>query len=302
MSTTTSTINICENLFACNDIPYDKYFELCSFENYINKNLSILQDIQNIVQNLIENRRSGAHTYWMRLVGIMQVLKWMRLLDVSANKERKSLPSPSIAPSLLPSSSSLLSLSLPSSPLLSSFVLGKRQSDANITDFSSKKSYIIPNISYFCPEDIPLQVNNSAINILELAEVHSFEITGQWHLEKVCENGGYHHFYCDFTIKKSDDPSPVAVFELLATSSLLKLDEYFKRVFDYSNQFKPSEVWIIHFSQEDDVVKDPYWPCIRLQKRRLNVIHFWHNKNFTNVWMSARLLDTSSRFCEIIDQ
>ncbi|CAG8595198.1 5617_t:CDS:2, partial [Diversispora eburnea] len=233
----------------------------------------------------------------------------------------------------------------------------KRQSDANIVDFSSKKPCIISDISYFCPdEDVPLQVNGT-MDVLEvvkstvstfdpktitlgsfrsykssnhllvdskqngkvpresmydaemyriltnwLAKVHGYEVTGQWHLKGICEDGGYHHFYCDLTIKKSDDPSPVAVLELLATSSLSKLDEHFERVFDYSDQFKPSEVWVIHFSREDDVVKDPYWPCIRLQERRLNVIHFWYNKNFTNVRMSTRSLDTSGRFCEIIDQ
>ena len=39
-----------------------------------------------------------------------------------------------------------------------------------------------------------------------LAKDHDFEITSQWHLEQICEDGDYHHFYCDLTIKKSDDP------------------------------------------------------------------------------------------------
>ena len=80
-----SNINIRENLSASKVIPYDKYFELCSYENWslqhyviliinnykcskdrahqiffitlenINKNLSISQNIRDVVQNLIKN-------------------------------------------------------------------------------------------------------------------------------------------------------------------------------------------------------------------------------------------------------
>ncbi|RIB00592.1 hypothetical protein C2G38_2233737 [Gigaspora rosea] len=114
-----------------------------------------------------------------------------------------------------------------------------------------------------------------------LAKVHSFDIIGQWHLKKVCEDGGYHHLYCDLTIKKRDDPSPVAVLELLATTSIPELNEHFKR---------------------DDVVKNPYWPCSKQQERGLNVIHFWHDKDFTNVRMSARSRDVTGKFYEIIDE
>ncbi|GBC08712.1 hypothetical protein RclHR1_08330005 [Rhizophagus clarus] len=135
-----------------------------------------------------------------------------------------------------------------------------------------------------------------------LAKVHSFEITGQWHIGKVCDDGIYHHFYCDLTIKKSDDRSPVAVLELLATSSSTTLDEHFERVLNYADKLKPSQVWVIHFSREDNVAKDPYWPCIRLQERGLNVVHFWHDKDFANVRMSARSLDISGKFHEIIDE
>ena len=88
MSITTSTINVQGNLTACNDIPYARYFELCSFENWslqhyvslmldnykfaekdkahqvfftelenISNNVYILQEIQNIAQKLIKNRK-----------------------------------------------------------------------------------------------------------------------------------------------------------------------------------------------------------------------------------------------------
>ena len=88
MSITTSTINVRGNLSTCNDIPYIKYFELCSYENWslhhydsliidnyklaekdrahqvffntlqsINNNLSISQEIRDIAQKLIKNRK-----------------------------------------------------------------------------------------------------------------------------------------------------------------------------------------------------------------------------------------------------
>ena len=88
MSITTSTINVRGNLSACNDIPYTKYFELCSYENWslyhyvslivdnykfaekdkahqvffselesINNNLCILQEIWDIAQKLVKNRK-----------------------------------------------------------------------------------------------------------------------------------------------------------------------------------------------------------------------------------------------------
>ncbi|CAI2200596.1 1542_t:CDS:1, partial [Funneliformis geosporum] len=88
MSITTSTINVRGNLSASDDIPYTKYFELCSYENWslhhyvsvmidnykfvrkdtahhvfyftlesIDNDLSISQVIRDIVQNLIKNRK-----------------------------------------------------------------------------------------------------------------------------------------------------------------------------------------------------------------------------------------------------
>ena len=88
MSTTASTINIRGNLSTCDDIPYTKYFELCSYENWslyhyvsliidnyklaekdrahqlffntlhhINNNLCVPQETQNIAQKLIKNRK-----------------------------------------------------------------------------------------------------------------------------------------------------------------------------------------------------------------------------------------------------
>src|SRR5215469_13448372 len=85
-----TTINVQGNLFASDDIPYTKYFELCSYENWslyhyislildnykfakknkahqvfffmlesIKNNLSISQNIQDIAHNIIKNKKVG---------------------------------------------------------------------------------------------------------------------------------------------------------------------------------------------------------------------------------------------------
>ncbi|RIB04868.1 hypothetical protein C2G38_2254123 [Gigaspora rosea] len=56
-------------------------------------------------------------------------------------------------------------------------------------------------------------------------------------------------------------------------------------------QLHPLEVWVVHFSCEDD-----------LKEKGLNVVHFWHDKGFLNVRMSSKSLDATGEFSEIIDQ
>ncbi|CAG8815095.1 24461_t:CDS:2, partial [Cetraspora pellucida] len=87
-----------------------------------------------------------------------------------------------------------------------------------------------------------------------LRKIHGYEITGQWHLEQVCDDGNYHHYYCDLTIKNLDNPHPEALIELLVTASVSKLNSHFDQVFKYAERLCPQEVWIVHFSREDFVV------------------------------------------------
>jgi len=90
MSTTASTINVRGNLSASDDIPYIKYFELCSYDNWslhhyvslilnnykfakkgtahllfyntllsISDDSCISQEIRDVVQNLLKNKKVG---------------------------------------------------------------------------------------------------------------------------------------------------------------------------------------------------------------------------------------------------
>src|SRR5437764_2915004 len=61
-----------------------------------------------------------------------------------------------------------------------------------------------------------------------LRRFYGFEITGQWHLEQVCDDGDYYHLYCDLTIKKPDSLHSEALLKLLATASIPKLNGHFE--------------------------------------------------------------------------
>ncbi|CAG8808071.1 16179_t:CDS:2 [Gigaspora margarita] len=102
-----------------------------------------------------------------------------------------------------------------------------------------------------------------------LTKVHGYEITGQWHLDGICDDGGYHHFYCDLTIKEADVTNPIAVIEILASGSVPKIKKHF-----------------------DQVSND--------QEKRLNVMHFWHDMDFKSIRMSAKFRDAIGKYCEII--
>ncbi|CAG8650478.1 20555_t:CDS:2, partial [Cetraspora pellucida] len=135
-----------------------------------------------------------------------------------------------------------------------------------------------------------------------LIKIHGYEITSQWHLEKVCDDEEYHHLYCDLTIKKPNGPHLEALLELLAMTSISKLDGHFEQVFKYEEQLQPQEIWIIHFSHEDFIITNLYWQCEKLQKRVLNVVHFWHNREFKNVRMSARFRNVTGNMQSEIDE
>ncbi|GBB92537.1 hypothetical protein RclHR1_02020019 [Rhizophagus clarus] len=70
-----------------------------------------------------------------------------------------------------------------------------------------------------------------------LRKIHGYKITGQWHLEQVCDDGDYHHLYCDLIIKKPNSLYLKALFKLLATALILKLDGHFEQIFNMKSNF-----------------------------------------------------------------
>jgi len=184
-----------------------------------------------------------------------------------------------------------------------------RDFDQGIISLGSSHSYKSSNHLYVNSEHyikVPRESTYDAemywVLMNWLRKIHGYEITGQWHLEQVCNDGDYHHLYCDLTIKNPDSPHLEALLELLATASISKLNGHFEQVFKYEEQLHPREIWIVHFSREDYIVTNPYWPCEKLQEKELNVVHFWHDREFKNVRMSARFQDITGRHYEIIDE
>ncbi|RIA86467.1 hypothetical protein C1645_829231 [Glomus cerebriforme] len=142
--------------------------------------------------------------------------------------------------------------------LLNKKVNGKK-SRKPLADITNLQEEIIENKVLDVPADIPLR-DNKSIDILEilktavhdfdqvprestydaemyrvlvnwLRKIHGYEITGQWHLEQVCDDRDYHHLYCDLTIKKPNSPHLEGLLKLLATASILKLEGHFEQVF-----------------------------------------------------------------------
>jgi hypothetical protein len=134
-----------------------------------------------------------------------------------------------------------------------------------------------------------------------LKKCHDIDIISQWHLESIASDGFYHHSYCDLTLKDSNQSSPLAILELVATATTASLEKHFNQIFKYAQQLHPTEFWLVHFSCEDNFILDPYWPEKKLQQDGLNVVHFWHDKNFKNVRMSAKFSNTNNVIEEIID-
>nr|CAG8507490.1 6128_t:CDS:2 [Entrophospora candida] len=121
--------------------------------------------------------------------------------------------------------------------------------------------------------------------------IKNFQITGQWHL--ISRTGGRNnHKYSDIIINSPDHPT--VVLELLATAKQSELDEHFERALTYAKLLSAGETWVIHFSCEDKITENPYWPADRELKKGLRVVHFWHDLYFTKIKMIACWWDVNN--------
>jgi len=107
------------------------------------------------------------------------------------------------------------------------------------------------------------------------------EVTGQWH--HVVSNS---HRYSDILV---DDGGTRFVLELLATGAPGTVNEHITRAKDYKNNLNATEAWVIHFTCEDDYFQHPQWQSNKVLRENINVVHIWHNPDFTEVKMMSRL-------------
>lgn len=171
------------------------------------------------------------------------------------------------------------------------------QFNANIIYLGSSRSYKKPQFlkanstqNVLVPRESVYDAEMYRVLVNWLAYSFNIEITGQWHLEFVGHDGGYHHSYCDLTLKYPNDETPFAILELLATASTSNLKKHVDQILSYARQLHPKELWIIHFYQTDNILSEPFWPDDSLLGKGLGMIHIWHNVDFTNVKLSAKYL------------
>lgn len=112
-----------------------------------------------------------------------------------------------------------------------------------------------------------------------------FETMGQYHITK-----GKKHHYSDLVISAPSKwpGKPTVILELLATSTIRELDEHYERTFEYAkslNKLNIRDIWVVHFTCQDE---PNHWPSEQQQKKGLNAVIFWHNLDFTKVYMKAR--------------
>ncbi|CAG8719209.1 14047_t:CDS:2, partial [Rhizophagus irregularis] len=128
----------------------------------------------------------------------------------------------------------------------------------------------------------------------------NFEVTGQWHLIDHADNDEKDkHYYSDITIMT---PCQTVVLELLASANKKELNEHFERVLNYAEMLSADDKWIVNFTCEDDATKNPHWPPNDRKFESVNVVHFYHDRKFENVRMSARYISDSGTFSYITDQ
>jgi hypothetical protein len=112
-------------------------------------------------------------------------------------------------------------------------------------------------------------------------------VTGQWHLK----NPFGKHKYTDIVIQKTD----TTLLELLATGDEALVNSHIDKTPEYMHLLKAQKAWIIHFTREDDYV--PVWQSDDMLRKGVNLVHVWHNAEFTTVQMIAKWKDSTGITC-----
>jgi len=128
-----------------------------------------------------------------------------------------------------------------------------------------------------------------------LVKLEDYTVTGQWHLRSSGSDK-----YSDIVIKKPERST--VVLELLATGDIAWVKDHINKTPGYMELLFAEEAWVIHFTREDEYLEHPYWQSNDQLNKGVNVVHFWHNKNFTSVRMSARWKDVNGNTQQIDDQ
>ena len=113
---------------------------------------------------------------------------------------------------------------------------------------------------------------------------YNWTVTGQWHLQSETKA----HKFTDIVLKKKGDPT--IVLELLATGDRSFVQSHIQKTPEYMKLLSADEAWVVHFTCEKDY--KPIWQSEEeLSHLNVNVVHFVHNLEFTDVVMNVRWKD-----------
>lgn len=106
----------------------------------------------------------------------------------------------------------------------------------------------------------------------------AYTVTGKWHqLDS--------HRYSSIVINKAKS---TIVVEVLATAGSGLIREQIERIREYKGIMGAQEAWVVHFTREDDYLEGPYWQADEVVEEGVNMVHVWHNLEFTEVRMSIK--------------
>jgi hypothetical protein len=133
-----------------------------------------------------------------------------------------------------------------------------------------------------------------------------YAVTGQWHLKNddgdVLTSSRRHvrDKYCDIVISRHGGPT--LILELIATGDPKFVEDHIDKTPEYKELLSAEEAWLIHFTREDNYLEHPCWQSDDQVNEAINMVHFWHNAEFTTVRMSARWKDVDGNVQQIDDQ
>ena len=174
--------------------------------------------------------------------------------------------------------------------------------DKDLIQQATIRSYKIAKVKVdkHCGSQVPWEsvYNTELIRVLRnwLSKLENYMVNGQYHLTG--DEG--EDKYAAIMIKKLDEPT--VLLELLAHGELDSVVKHVNKTVEYKQLVSADEVWVIHFTREDDYLRDPYWPPDDQLKKDINMVHFWHDMNFTTVKMSARWKDEDGNIQQIDDE
>jgi hypothetical protein len=112
-----------------------------------------------------------------------------------------------------------------------------------------------------------------------LARQYGWMVTGQWHLRNEDR-------WNSIILKHGDEP---IVLELLATGDRHLVESHIQKTSEYKAVLFAVEAWVIHFTCETDY--QLIWQSGEQLHSGLNVAHFMHNQDFTEVQAWVRWRD-----------